>query len=494
MKKIMIFLCFLFCLTGCKSKENILSLKEYNKKVDVDNFECNTEYYLSGFGGFSTHNFAVNKAYQSEKSIYFPFNIVVDETEYLLTAINVGAFINDENLEEIHFYDFRNDPKYKEIIPTTIQSYAFYNCKNLSKIENAYFSNVLEYAFYNTSLDMDEIIVSKVDNYAFANINGNINKIKINSTYGRCYVGSYAFKNSDIKEIVLGKEIQFICENAFTGIEKNCIVRYEGTKEEFINAVNKFIDEDNYNIANIGIDKIYTKDGYVSIKEDVLKNSELSCEYNNVVYQYVDGYYCVKQIKNTEEVIEIEAKFNDQIHGEYPVKVINSNAVVGKYNEIILPQSITKLEPFAFNKAEVKLINLDFINYVSDYAFNNSKFECPLFLSNLDYAEDYAFLDFVGVVSVKPVVKNENIFYIGGNAIPKIAINALPTNVILFEDFIGRITAQSQTFYDKNAYHNTDIKIENINYLGDKDLFLKNCYNIFATLNFVDCVFNYVIE
>lgn len=442
MKRIIILCLFCLCLVGCKSKDNNMSLEEYNKKVNFENFTYR-DYSGGGFGGFSIRVASVTKIINPQKDVYIPATTYINEEKYDVVAVNAKAFINDNMIENLHFYPKKEDESFTFYHYYDIDSYAFYNCENLTNVENPYFRDVSEYAFYNTNISAEKICVLEVGNYAFANIKGEIELIDFTEGTG-IYISSHAFFGSNIKEIIFDKDILHIAKDAFDGLSKDTKIRFKGTKEEFIEVLSAKRNNINF---DLGVDKIYVNDGIVYISE-LIKNDpfELKSTLNGVTYEYVDGNYKVVKVSPSLNDINIEASFDDGIHGKYPVVSIATDAFVGKYGKILLPETIKTLEVFAFNEAEINNINLNYIEYIYDYAFNLTKFNNVIYLDNLVYASDFAFCINKFNNGAYFAGTNNGTFVIGANSIPNIAVDMLPEKCTIVGDFSGRMSLDNNNY------------------------------------------------
>ena len=233
------------------------------------------------------------------------------------------------------------------------------------------------------------------------------------------------------------------------------------------------------------------------------KECNCDCEYccNNAEYTieykfYQLGYYSVSKItskKQTDEklIVKIPEHYNDGIHGIQPVYAIEGNAITCYIDELILPESVKEIEPYAFAHFQPKKMNLEYIEFIGNFAFNHLDLQYDLYLDNLTYAEDYAFvIDYCRSDDLFDFPKNDSDhkIYIGKNSIPKIAIDTLPYNTVLYEEFIPRLSDILSNF---NAYNSENtFEISYLEYLGTQEEFLDKCKDLGATFIFTNCKFD----
>lgn len=255
LKKILLMtllFCLLFCFASCGNK------KESDVLEKMDYFETGRYNLGDGFGFSITTS--ITKYYGKNNIVYIPKYKDLEENFGPYGLIDEYAFTKNAEIEKIIFQD---EDVYSSL---RIGKYCFYKCVNLTHMNVYEFGTIDEYAFYNTNITFDEVKLNIVEECGFSNITGKIKTIIFKEDIP-AKIGSDAFRNSNIDEIVLPKKIEYLDENCFRGLTGTTI-KFSGTTEEltviFIDALSK---ENNYDPRLIGVDEILCSDGILVLSE-----------------------------------------------------------------------------------------------------------------------------------------------------------------------------------------------------------------------------------
>ena len=344
------------------------------------------------------------------KEFNFKFNS--SKNGYVLTKYNgkkdvveIPSTYNGLPVEEIEGKAFRNNKKISSVeLPNTITRIggnAFVGCTGLKKVnylgvidewaeikfEDVY-SNPITYAtkmYFNGGLlkTVNLQTAKKISNYAFNWCDSITNVVIGNSVES---IGDWAFAYcTSLTNLTISKSVKSIGADVLLGC-KNCIVTYEGEKEDYLCVERK---KDYYgNTFDRSIDIVYAKpldektndddviiegdfDTKTSILNDAHSGGNLSNKftfklnpYNSNEYtieKYVGGvnenYLLIPSEYENLPITQIgENAFKDLNTVKYieianTIKYIGKNAFMrcGSLNYVIIPEGVTRIYDLAFN-------------------------------------------------------------------------------------------------------------------------------------------------
>ena len=411
------------------------------------------------------------------KSVVFApgseLNSLGDQAFYLakkLVSINLPDSL--EKIGKMAFYE--NNSLSEIILPASLKEISdstFYECNNLSSITLQEGLDIIGYcAFSYIGSDVKGNIsitvpssVSTIDTYAFS-YSSNINEIKLDPNGQLRTIGSFAFNNTSIEELVIPVGVNSYSSTAVQGISTLKKIEFTGSL-----------------IPEIGEHAF----GGCTALETVILPAGLTTIGEYAFGEYVDDYFgsgnlaaCVslKSIVIPSSVTSIgNSAFNgctalENVIFEPGCSVTNigdsrsneTNVFKNTTNlkTVVLPDTVEVIGGHAFENSGVETINLPAsLIAVGDYAFANcdSLVQVDLF-NNVSYIGNSAFYDCDSLEKATPAFGTEYIGALAFGNCEKLTDAFIPATVteLVGNPYSGCIGLKSFTLDKDNAYYFMD--------------------------------------
>lgn len=389
-----------YAFSGCKrltnvTMNNVISIGLYAFSDCISIFEITLPASLTNIS-----DYAFNKCYRLVEVIN-ESGITIEKGSYNngyvgYYALNIITKKEDSNLKEENGFIIYNDNGKKiliSVIDKTIKKLvidssiydmcqcALFGLDTLEELDTNILDESLDYYFglddNNGGGDIiigpgfDPIINGGINIFGSFNDSLNFNieyKSYIPETLSKIvllddidYIPSYAFKDlKNIKEITLNKNIEYIGENAFSGVS---------------------------------LEKLYY-DGEISDWFNIEFSNDLSNPLNSltadIYFKVEDNYEIINKIIIPDTVITLD----DHLAGF-------------NMEEVVLPDTIETISSYAFNGCKnLKKINFpESLTYIGDYAFSNTSIEAAEISENIEHLGNGAFKN----TKIKSIIIPSNI-------------------------------------------------------------------------------------